>query len=478
MSCVGDEHQSVYRPRTPQASPLYQILDAHFPEFEQVYAQHYAERYGPWRPAITRAVADYLKCGDLREGFARVHCPKCGHDLFVALSCRKRCLCPSCHQKQSLQTGLHVAEDVCAPVPHRQFVFTVPRNLRPYFRQQRELLSALPLLAWETVRDVYAAALGHDGLVPGMLTALQTFGELAHWNPHVHALVTNGALDPVGRFEPLPDLPAGVFVEVWRTKVFALLRNAGCINSRAVWVMRSWKHSGFSVDRSVRIHGSDRQAVDRITQYMVRCPFSLERIVRVTPEGNVVYRTENAECRPFAFEAREGNGKPTTVVRNFELFEPLDFIAEVTQHLPNPGEHLVRYYGWYSNKSRGLRAKQARQAQDQGAGSAQSPSGRSADTPGLRRRRMRWAELIRRVYEVDPLLCPKCGGTMKVIAFIERRDQAATVEKILRHCGLWTDPPPCRAPPSILYTPPVQLDLLYVAEDAEPYDDARYDASG
>jgi hypothetical protein len=51
------------------------------------------------------------------------------------------------------------------------------------------------------------------------------------------------------------------------------------------------------------------------------------------------------------------------VVRNFEILEPLDVIAKITQHIPEPGEHLVRYYGWYSNKSRGLRAKQARQAQ-------------------------------------------------------------------------------------------------------------------
>jgi len=475
MSCVGDQHASVYRPRSPQASPLYQLLDTHFPEFEEAYAEKYAERYGPWRPAIARAVTDYLKCGDLREGFARVHCPKCGHDLFIALSCRKRCLCPSCHQKQALLTGMHVSEEVCAPVPHRQFVFTVPRNLRPYFRRYRDLLSALPLLAWETIRDVYAAAFACDGLHPGMATALQTFGELAHWHPHVHALVTDGAFDSAGGFQPLPEVSTGVFVEVWRTKVFALLRQAGCINSRAVWAMRSWKHSGFSVDRSVRVHGSERQAVDRIIQYMVRCPFSLERILRVTPDGKVVYRTENAECRPFAFEAREGKGKPATVVRNFELFEPLDFIAEVTQHLPNPGEHLVRYYGWYSSKSRGLRAKQARQAQ---ADYRAAPAQAADASPGVRRRRMRWAELIRRVYEIDPLLCPNCGSTMKIISFIERRDQAATVERILRHCGLWTDPPPSRAPPANLYTPPVQLDLLYVAEDDAGYDDARYDASG
>ena len=44
--------------------------------------------------------------------------------------------------------------------------------------------------------------------------------------------------------------------------------------------------------------------------------------------------------------------------RNFEVFPVLDWIAAVTAHIPNKGEHLVRYYGWYSNVNRGKR-KQA-----------------------------------------------------------------------------------------------------------------------
>ena len=54
--------------------------------------------------------------------------------------------------------------------------------------------------------------------------------------------------------------------------------------------------------------------------------------------------------------------------------------------------------------------------------------------------------LIKRVYEIDPLACPRCGGQMKVIAFIEP-PQGAVVEKILRHCGLWHPSTP-RAPPA------------------------------
>jgi hypothetical protein len=51
--------------------------------------------------------------------------------------------------------------------------------------------------------------------------------------------------------------------------------------------------------------------------------------------------------------------------------------------------------------------------------------------------------LVKQVYEADPLLCPRCGSEMKIIAFIERH-QTEVIEKILRHCGLWEE----RGPPS------------------------------
>jgi len=123
--------------------------------------------------------------------------------------------------------------------------------------------------------------------------------------------------------------------------------------------------------------------------------------------------------------------------RNFQVFDPLDFLAEVTQHIPEPGSHLVRYYGWYSNKTRGQRA----QRQPTPAGTGVPARSRTA-----REARQGWAALIKQVYESDPLTCPKCGTTMRLIAFLERR-QTEVIEKILRHCGLWEDQA-ARAPPS------------------------------
>jgi hypothetical protein len=86
--------------------------------------------------------------------------------------------------------------------------------------------------------------------------------------------------------------------------------------------------------------------------------------------------------------------------RNFQVFDPLDFLAEVTQHIPDAGEHLIRYYGWYSNKSRGQRAKTLPPA---AAG-----SGLPARSPTAQEARKGWAALIKQVYESDPLLCPCC----------------------------------------------------------------------
>jgi hypothetical protein len=65
----------------------------------------------------------------------------------------------SCHQKRTLVTSINIAENICAQVPHRQFVFTMPKRFRLYFRFNRELLRKLPRLAWETVMEVYRAVL-------------------------------------------------------------------------------------------------------------------------------------------------------------------------------------------------------------------------------------------------------------------------------------------------------------------------------
>ena len=431
---------TVYRPRQARESDFHRLVREHFEDFRAAYPECYARQFGYWRPVIDKAVHKFLKCGDLHYGFARVRCPDCRHEFFVAFSCKQRGICPSCAQKRTLLTGLHVAEDICRPVPHRQFVWTLPKRLRLFFRFHRGLLQRLPPLAWETILETYRAILGPDAL-PGGVLAIQTFGSLIHFHPHLHGLITDGAFMPDGRFLPLPvNLTHEPFLRLWEQKVFRLLLEEGLIEPALIKQMRSWRHSGFNVDRSVRLAAGDTGGLERLAQYMARSPFSLARLVRITPDGNVLYKADKDRCQRYPEPGDESlfGG----VARNYQVFTPRDFLAEITQHIPNQGEHLIRYYGCYSNKARGM---QARQAQAPQAG--QTACELSSDSPPApdRLARRRWAMLIKRIYHADPLLCPECGGTMKIIAFIEAR-QDGVIRKILEHCGLWHDPPP-RAPP-------------------------------
>ena len=390
-----------YRPRDHEASPFFKVVREHFDEFEKVYPQKYQERYGYWRPVIRSAIDKFLKCGDPKEGFARVRCPNCKAEFFVAFSCRARGACPSCAQKRALLLAHRLNEEVLADVPHRQWVFTIPRRLRVYFRYDPDFESGLGKLchaAWETVRDVYALEVDGDCGVPAMIGAVQSFGSLINWNSHVHGIVPEGVFTESGHFVHIPDISTQRAEEFWQERVFSLLLDEHKINDEIAASMRGWKHSGFSVDTSVRIERGDKAGMQRLVEYVSRCPFSLSRMVSLTEDGKVLYRASHANCLPFPISGDKDLMKG--IPRNFEVFEPLDFLAAVTQHIPDKGDHTINYFGWYSNKTRGMQRKKIPKAQ-QAAGTDEP------DTPYRRKQKMTWAALIKAVYECDPLKCPK-----------------------------------------------------------------------
>lgn len=124
-----------------------------------------------------------------------------------------------------------------------------------------------------------------------------------------------------------------------------------------------------------------------------------------------------------------------------KVFPALEWMAAMCSHIPNKGEQMVRYYGFYSNVTRG---KRKAAGTDDALPCILEPQD---DGKALRRD---WARLIQKIYETDPLVCPKCKGPTRIISFIEKGE---VVREILKHLGIWLvrsrPPPKIHAPPTL-----------------------------
>ena len=144
-----------------------------------------------------------------------------------------------------------------------------------------------------------------------------------------------------------------------------------------------------------------------ISQYLTKCPVMLTRIsIERQGDKDVVQYSSDKGTREFT---------------------PLDFLAELSAHIPNLFEQTVRFYGAYSPRSRGKRRAQEAKALE---GSAPLPA---PTEPPLKSAVSRsWARLIKKIYEIDPLLCPKCDSQMKIKTFITKPAEVARLMQNLQ----------------------------------------------
>ena len=295
-----------------------------------------------------------------------------------------------------------------APVPHRQYVFTIPRVLRPMFARRRALLGKLCNIIERIFDRAYAST--RPGARAGIILFVQTFGDLVNFNPHIHVFAADGAFDADGGFTVLAPIPSKVLEPWFRAEVLALLRCEGMVSEVLAEKMLAWRHTGFSAHNSVRVRARDAAGRRRLAQYMLRAPFSLEKMSYDPDSCTVIYRSRMHK----------------TFKRNFQIMHGADWLLQLCAHIPDRFEHLVRYAGWYSNRSRGKRRRMEVQPAE--------VTTREIDVRESARVRSSWARLIHKVYEVDPLECPRCKGPMRVIALI---DDKTVIRKILSHLGLW-----------------------------------------
>ena len=336
--------------------------------------------------------------------------------------------------------------DVLKKVPHRHFIFSIPKILRRYFLYDRKLLADLSRCAWESLKVFIQQAVPEKEHIPGAVIAVQTFGDFLGFNPHCHILLTDGCFyGKKGMFRVAPPLELKKLETIFRHKVFKMLLKKGKITEEMIRMLSAWKHSGFHIFCGNRISPKDETAMENLARYIIRASFSQERMHYLDQEGKVIYT------------AKDG--------RASKNFPALEWLAAMCSHIPNRGEQMVRYYGYYSNVSRGKRQKEGN---DDAVPCILEPQ---VDLKGFRKS---WARLMQKIYKVDPLICPKCKGTMRIISFIE---DAQVICDILTHLGRWlvrSRPPPKIYDPITLEPAPSDQHAHPPHPHADCYADPEY----
>jgi hypothetical protein len=209
-------------------------------------------------------------------------------------------------------------------------------------------------------------------------------------------LVTDGGFRPDGTFVRLPLHDVTTLTEAFRRAVLALFVKRELMDVETAQGMLAWPHSGFHVHDGVCVAADDREFTVRLARYCARNPIALGRMQYQEEDSTVTYHSD----------------KPTGPTAGSETVDALEFLARVVSHIPNKGQVLQRYYGWYASRVRGMRRKASE------AGEEQPVVCVDPEPAVLSEAGKRWAELLRRIFEVDPLACPRCGQEMRMVAFI------------------------------------------------------------
>jgi hypothetical protein len=214
-----------------------------------------------------------------------------------------------------------------------------------------------------------------DCSLTGLILFVQTFGDLVTFNPHIYVLAADNLFCTNCVFVALPAIPLKLLEQEFRSEVHKLLVAEHAIGEGLSASMLGWRHSGFSVHNGVRVRAGDTDGRKKLAQYMLRAPFSPEKMTYLPDAGTVMYRSH----------MRKG------LKRNFKLLPGAQWRDMLCRHVPDRFEHLVRYVGWYLTRCRGERARKAVpaaavQAPDRGDCGARQVDVGAANSQSLRGR--------------------------------------------------------------------------------------------
>ena len=130
----------------------------------------------------------------------------------------------------------------------------------------------------------------------GMVMAIQTYGEYLNFHPHIHAVVADGLFTSQGMFYVMPRINTRVLEEMLRIRVIRMLVAERKLAKDLAGKLLSWRHSGFSVHNGNPVKREARLGLERLAQYIIRNPFSEEKMLYNEKTGSVIYRSKPNRC--------------------------------------------------------------------------------------------------------------------------------------------------------------------------------------
>ena len=467
-----------YQRREPEKTALHRLVRENLETFLAEARERSADGYGLPR-YVRQEFEKYLGCGDLRLGFARVVCRDCRHEAVVGFSCKRRGFCPSCTARRAHEAAAHLVDSVVPRVPVRQWVLSFPKTLRYVLARDKKLLGEVlgcflrRLFAFHRRR---ARKLGIKQGAAGAISYLQWFGSSLQLTPHFHCVVPDGVFVETEveaesndskdskeggedvEFFPL-SAPTDAEVDALLLEVMkgvkALLTRRGffeendseaaapsaleslqheaAIGQRALALSyteaarpksgkeRTAFREGFSLHASLHLHANDREGLERLCLYAGRGAIANERL-ELLSDGRVSYRMK----------------RPSPDGRSHLVCTPVQFLRRLASITPPPRVNLLRFHGVFGPNSR-LRSRIAPQPKPPEVAESPSKQGAFAFVAALVAAvakvtsRFSWAQLLQRTFRTDILVCPRCEGRMRVIAFVTDTDVA---EQVLTCLGL------------------------------------------
>lgn len=309
------------------------------------------------RDVVHQEVRKVRLCRTINLGYTVFECDYCDNYFVVPHTCKSR-FCSSCGNRY-VNTRVINSKHKIMKIKHRHIVFTIPSDLRDFFRRDRSLIDLLFSSVSETfnwifnpssyqnkqkkkpiyLRNKTISRVNKDScLVPGFISVLHTYGRDLKWNPHIHVLITEGGLtNKLMKFKKYTHFNYESLRKTFQKILLDKLYNhIGSSFYKIKCRLYRQHNNGFYVYAHPKQFRNIKNGVEYIMRYSGKPAMAESRII------NVDYSNDSIT---YWYDDHKTNKRITITEHIF------DFIKKIIIHIPNKNFKTIRYYGLYSAKN-------------------------------------------------------------------------------------------------------------------------------